>query len=532
MMRRTLVKGTLGLMVGAIVLWGCAGDDAEMTNPVPHVAIGAVTGYVQDTAGNALASVTIQAANLSALTDGDGYFSLPDVPTGNQVVEISSSGYAQNFRLATITEGANTFLPDITLMAVESYEIEATAGGTVTTLDDRCDVAFQPNSFVTATGAVYSGTVTVKLQAALPGDEYFDGVFPGRYEGLRTDGSTVLVQSFGFADISISDNTGAPLQLAAGTTAALRLATDPGQAAIAPASIPLWYLEPSDGRWHEEGAATRTGDSYTGTVAHFTPWNADQLRPGDSICRVEGILRDQNGNPLSGATVKGRVPGGGIGDEMTTGSNGSFSLSGAANAPFQVWATHGETVSEPVNVVLAGDCPLVLDVTFNDFVPTSTVELNWDSAAVDLYANFYVPMSWDDGQDPDYDLYHVFGANPGVHFAPPYALLLPHQIGLGGPDKLLIGDFVPGTSEFWVGGGPFSQGVLESSGATVEIVINLTTWNFAIEDVPTGGTTGWEWWHVFDLETDSAGGVEVVPVMRYANEYAPDTIWPDADDHD
>ncbi len=89
-----------------------------------------------------------------------------------------------------------------------------------------------------------------------------------------------------------------------------------------------------------------------------------------------------------------------------------------------------------------------------------------------------------------------------------------------------------GTSEFWVGGGAFFQSVLETSGATVEVTINLATWNFAIEDVPTAGTTGWEWWHVFDLETDSDGGVEVVPVMRYANEYPPDSIWPDADNHD
>lgn len=531
-MRTKLLISTLGLVACAMVLWGCGGDDGQVTTPAPNLTVGTVSGYVKDTAGNALAGVTIEAANLTTPTDAEGYFSLPDVPTGDQVVEIASAGYAPNYRRAIILEGTKTYLPDVILMAVESYEIEATVGGAVATADDRCAVTFQPNSFVTASGAAYSGTVTVKLQAALPGDTYFDGVFPGRYEGVRTDDSTVLVQSFGFADVSIYDNAQVPLQLASGTTAALRLKTDPGQTASAPASIPLWYLEPTDGRWHEEGAATLDGDSYTGAVAHFTPWNVDQLRPGASVCRVEGILRDQEGNPLPGGVVKGRVTGRGIGDEMVTGSGGQFSIRGAVDEPFQVWATYGETVSEAVTVTLSGDCPFSLDITFNEFVPTSTVELDWDSAAVDLYAHFYVPMTWDDGQDPDYELYHVFGAHPGVHFAAPYALLTPHLIGLGGPDRLLIGGFVTGTSEFWVNGGAFSQLVLEASGATVELTIDLTTWDFAIEDVPTAGSNDWSWWHVFDLETDSAGGVEVVPVMRYADEHAPETIWPDADNQD
>jgi hypothetical protein len=531
-MHKTSLITTVVLMGLTLVFWGCGGDDGPVTTPMPSVTVGTVSGYVKDTAGNALTGVTIQAAQLTTPTDAEGYFNLADVPTGDQVVVISSEGFAPNYRRATILEGARTYLPDVTLMAVESYEIEAATGGAVATADNRCAVTFQPNSFVTTTGSAYSGTVTVKLQAALPGDTFFDCVFPGRFEGILTDGSTVLVQSFGFADISIYDNTQGPLQLAPGTAATLRLDTDPAQSASAPASIPLWYLDPTDGQWHEEGAAILEGDSYTGAVAHFSAWNVDQLRPGASVCRVEGILRDTDGNPLPGGVVKGRVPDGGIGDEIISGSDGQFSLRGAADEPFQVWAIYEETVSEPVSVVLTGDCPFSLDITFNDFVPTSTVELDWDSAAVDLYTHFYVPMTWDDGQDPDYDLYHVFGTHPGVHFAAPYALLTPHLIGLGGPDRLLIGDFVTGTSEFWVSGGAFSQTVLENSGATVEVTIGLTTWNFAVADVPTGGSHAWSWWHVFDLTTNSAGGVEVVPVMSYADEYPPDNIWPDADNTD
>jgi hypothetical protein len=126
----------------------------------------------------------------------------------------------------------------------------------------------------------------------------------------------------------------------------------------------------------------------------------------------------------------------------------------------------------------------------------------------------------------------VFGTHPGVHFAAPYALLTPHILGLGGPDRLLIGGFVTGTSEFWVSGGAFSRNVLQGSGATVEVTIGLTTWDFSVADVPSAGSNDWSWWHVFDLTTNSAGGVEVVLVMSYADEYPPDNIWPDADNTD
>ncbi len=63
-----------------------------------------------------------------------------------------------------------------------------------------------------------------------------------------------------------------------------------------PASIPLWYFNDSTGQWAQQGTAIDQGGIYTGTVSHFSYWNADISVP---IIYFNGFVKDQDGHPLA-----------------------------------------------------------------------------------------------------------------------------------------------------------------------------------------------------------------------------------------
>jgi hypothetical protein len=58
----------------------------------------------------------------------------------------------------------------------------------------------------------------------------------------------------------------------------------------------LWYFNDSTGRWMQEGAAVRQGNSYVGEVSHFTYWNCD-LAAGVVNFKVK--VKDQHGNAMA-----------------------------------------------------------------------------------------------------------------------------------------------------------------------------------------------------------------------------------------
>jgi hypothetical protein len=76
--------------------------------------------------------------------------------------------------------------------------------------------------------------------------------------------------------------------------------------AQAAATIPLWFFDETKGLWKEEGAATKQGSNYVGTVSHFSFWNVDVPYP---LVDFTVALKDQSSKPLSNAMVVIRLAG-------------------------------------------------------------------------------------------------------------------------------------------------------------------------------------------------------------------------------
>jgi hypothetical protein len=99
-------------------------------------------------------------------------------------------------------------------------------------------------------------------------------------------------------NIEMRGSSSQKLQLA--TTAQIEMPISTSQLATSPTSIPLWHFDATLGYWKEEGAATKQGTKYVGTVSHFSWWNCDAQFP---TVRLNVTVVNSSGTPLSYARV-------------------------------------------------------------------------------------------------------------------------------------------------------------------------------------------------------------------------------------
>lgn len=529
-MKPWIIAICLHLTGGLALLGGCSSDDGGPAEPAPVVGKGSVSGLVGSRAGGMLAGALVTANGTSTTTDQEGHFGIGDLPEGDQVVEISSSGFATNYRLVEVVDGANAYFPDIVLMPVETVIIDAESGGTAMTDDGRGAVTFAPDGFVTAGGTGYTGNVRVAINVAVPGDEYFSGMFPGRYEGIRENGGAVMIESYGFLNVDLFAADGAPLELADGTMAGLRLDMGADLANTAPDSLPLWYFDESSGQWHEEGVAVLNGTAYEGSVAHFSAWNCDRVPDGPELCEIVGYVRRENGDPVDKAQVSALTPKGGLGAITFTNERGFYRIRFVKNMDVSLWAAKGENLSTPLFTNLGEICPAEIDLPFDIYEPTFVVTLSRDDEKIERFAHLYLPMTFDDGLDPDYDWYHISDHLVGLLAAFPYVLLAPHRLFEGEPDRLFGEKFTVGTSEYWVSPVPGRFGPdLAASGAVATLELAGTIRTFSVTNVSTIGLQADDWWHVFNIEVAADSTATVVPVMQFELPHNRLIVYPDGE---
>jgi hypothetical protein len=106
---------------------------------------------------------------------------------------------------------------------------------------------------------------------------------PGDFAGLDINGKATRLETYGAADISLTNAAGDRLNLAPGKKALVRMPIDPVQLATAPATIPVWHYDPAQGAWKQDGTATRNAGYFETLVTHFSAVNMD-LAFGNGAC--------------------------------------------------------------------------------------------------------------------------------------------------------------------------------------------------------------------------------------------------------
>jgi len=250
------------------------GGGSGVEIPAPGTPL-LIEGIITDESGMPLQGVVVKAANLQATTDQSGSFRIADVRfTTNQTFVIATkAGYFNGSRNFIARQGSNNFLKIRMISRDEAGSVNAVAGGTVSV--GNVTVRFPANAFVTATGADYTGQVSIKAAYLDPVDPALNQLMPGDLRGARTNGELRGLKTFGMVNVELESSTGQPLKLKPGVNAELNFTIPPALLASSPNTVPLWYFDEASGLWKEEGTVQKNGNNYTGTVNHFTFWNVD-----------------------------------------------------------------------------------------------------------------------------------------------------------------------------------------------------------------------------------------------------------------
>jgi hypothetical protein len=478
---------------------GCGDDDSE-TTPEPETT-GTVSGVVTDLNGAVMSDVDVWInAGTPVQTNEQGYFVMSNVVTGNVVVSFAAVGHVSTFRNVTVLSTQTTHLPQVSLMEAQAEVIASADGGTLDA-GGVAEVIFPPDAFVNENGTAYTGDVNVELAAMQPQAEGFFEAFPGEFEGLREDGTTVPFVSFGIIDVNLMNaDKSAPVRLAPGVTAELRMDIVVSQKASAPATIPMWYYDPDTGRWIEDGSATLEGNTYVTDVDHFTTWNWDV--PLEDVCQIEGVVQDLDGNPVADARVFSRGMQSGIMDEAYTTAAGAFNVRGIADEAFQLWAMKGSYASAVTQVTLT-ECPYTLTAVLELLEPAFSITLRWGAAPSDLDSHLLIPATWT--EDPD-DVFHLYFGNMGDLADDPYTQLDTDDVSSFGPEVVSSFHFYMGTYSYYIYNYS-NNGSIAASEASVTAEIAGESHTYLASTATGQGDP--RYWHVFDFTVDLGGVVTV-----------------------
>lgn len=282
------------------------------TNPTETVndnitVTAGVRGTVIDEAGRPVAGALVTCSGQTQSTDRYGNFQFRNVSISkaNGSVKVVKQGYFTHFRSFVSTAGRMHQVRIQLLPKSNSGSFDAAAGGTVT-LPNGAKLTMPANAVADASGNPYSGQVQVAMTWIDPSANNLSETVMGDLRGITTGGEERGLETFGMIGVELSSPSGLPLNVATGKKADLSFPIPASMSGTAPATIDLWYFNETRARWLQEGAATKTGNTYQAQVSHFSFWNCDAPFPLIDLCMT---LQSATGNQaLNNAAVRIRRP--------------------------------------------------------------------------------------------------------------------------------------------------------------------------------------------------------------------------------
>lgn len=296
-------KNLSTLLVALVLLvgpWSACQDDLV---PLGKTADVTFAGRIIDQNDQPVYGAQVQAGDQLTTTDLNGVFRLPAtrVAADNAQLSVHKAGYFA-FSRAYVVENKALQTVVVQLLAKTQVGLVSAAQGGLVQVPGGPILTFPANSVATVDGRSYGGTVVVYARYLDPAAPDLALYMPGDLRGISVGGEEQSLATFGMIAVEISGAEGEALQIAAGSEVQLSMPVSAGQAALAPASIPLWYFDLGKARWIEEGSAQLIGNEYVGQVKHFSFWNCDDPYPLVTL-RGKVFIGDEQ-HPLANAIVR------------------------------------------------------------------------------------------------------------------------------------------------------------------------------------------------------------------------------------
>ncbi|MBL0357449.1 MAG: hypothetical protein IPP72_11435 [Chitinophagaceae bacterium] len=282
-----------------------SGDGFIITETPPDLTSrvsSSVTGFVTNESDAAVNGATVQFGTSTATTDKYGYFEFSNVNVVKNaaVVTVIKPGYFKGIKTYIASTGKSAFFRIKLLPKTTAGTFDAAAGGNVS-LANGLAISFPAASVIVASsGSAYTGQVSVAAQWINPTGSDLNRVMPGDLRGLDSLGFMRVLTTYGMSAVELAGTSGELLQIALGKKASVTFPIPAVMTSAAPASIPLWHFNETNGLWIQEGNAVKSGSSYVGEVSHFSYWNCDL--PNSTVPLTFTVV-NANGGPLSNTFV-------------------------------------------------------------------------------------------------------------------------------------------------------------------------------------------------------------------------------------
>lgn len=431
----------------------------------------------------------------SGAVDSEGQFELELASfEGRIVVNADIDGFGEQSTIVTNTSIAASREARLLMQTQNlSSTFLAEDGGNLSIGSDVL-VSIPANVLVDENGTLYTGEVAAELTVVDPTVDV--ALMPGDY--LSRDGSGLIqpMQSYGAISVTFTGAAGENLDLASGQSAAVNIPVATAELSrLLPATVPLFSYDRVDGYWVQEetGVLQTLGSGmrvYSGSVSHFTTWNADVLY---SPVSINGCVVNPAGAPLANVRVDATGQDYLGSSRAVTDSQGQFSIPVRASSNVLLSAGDG-LQSQTLEVASeAGDSSVAECLVAS--AGSSTITLSWGEQPSDLDTHLFGISPDDSSLD-----FHIDYTQRSVTRNNIVLELDVDDTSGFGPEITTIPDF-PFAGTYRYGVHLFSgSSNIQDSPARVEL--NLAG-DVEVFTPPSGAPT--ECWAVFDIDVDITG---------------------------